>query len=338
MIDISILISCYNKLSNLEQSLNSLIPLLNLGCEVIIIDDGSNDGSEIILQNFTFLNPDIKLFRTKNLGSANARNTALQLSTKQFVFFLDIDDALNVDVLKKMFRMLIDSDYSLCIANYSINNLHNPVQSKIFSENINSLDISESRNELFDAKGFWRILYRKEFIVRNKIYFGPTFKDLANKYFILDDIFWLILLYSCEGRVLVLESNSIVYQYNVPEFLSRKHRKKYRSQISLLPQAIDKMFGQYVIDNENLNRDWFIYKSVDVLFQHLNYLKLYNYLTCLPLILRILYRFEQLNSNSSSMLIKSSMYCLKNSLYPISYLKHIFLVKIRIFLEPILRF
>lgn len=308
---------------------------MHQGCEIIIVDDGSNDGSEIILKYFAEEFPQIKLIVTSNFGSANARNTALNLATRNFVFFLDIDDTFNFDVLQLMYESLRNSNYCACIANYSVNNFLNPIKSNIFTNSTRSLHFRDNRDDLFNAKGFWRILYRREYLIENNITFHPTFDELGGKFFILDDVFWLLFFYASDGEILVLDFNSVVYQYNLQTISTRASRKKYTKQILLIQKAINVVYFEYGIINPNLDLDWIRYKCFEILDSHLKYLKLLNFLKIFPQIVIFIYKIRLINMNSLHNLLITLRVCTYNSLYPIRFLFRLLLIKIGFFLKPI---
>jgi GT2 family glycosyltransferase len=86
---ISVVIPCYNASAWIASSLQSVLdqgwPML----EVLVVDDGSTDGSvELVRTRF----PEVKLLQQKNAGSAAARNTGIQAARGDWVAFIDADD------------------------------------------------------------------------------------------------------------------------------------------------------------------------------------------------------------------------------------------------------
>lgn len=87
--NISVLIPCYNAAPYLGEALSSVLaqgmPLL----EIIVIDDGSTDGSAAIAERF---DPLIRCHRQENQGISAARNRALGVARGDAIAFLDADD------------------------------------------------------------------------------------------------------------------------------------------------------------------------------------------------------------------------------------------------------
>lgn len=89
----SILIPCYNIANYLEKCLESVIEQTYEDWEIIIVDDGSDDGTADIIKSYAAKNKRIKpFFQEKNQGVASARNLLLREATGNYIIFLDGDD------------------------------------------------------------------------------------------------------------------------------------------------------------------------------------------------------------------------------------------------------
>lgn len=91
MPEISVLIPTYNRASLLSQTVQSALAQTGVDHEVIVVDDGSTDDSQSLLEA---LGPRTRCFRQENRGVSSARNCALRQSSAEFVLFLDSDDLL----------------------------------------------------------------------------------------------------------------------------------------------------------------------------------------------------------------------------------------------------
>lgn len=92
----SILIPTYNRLNFLKEALNSVFNQTFTGpYEVIVVDDGSQDGTWEFLENLAKTKDNLKILRhPENRGVASARNSALSLVKGEYLLFLDSDDLL----------------------------------------------------------------------------------------------------------------------------------------------------------------------------------------------------------------------------------------------------
>ena len=91
----SYVVTSYNKASFLDQTLSSIeAERAQTGGEIVIVDDGSTDGSQDILAKFKSNNPDTKIIAQENAGVVSATNTGYLHSKCNFIRFCDADDIL----------------------------------------------------------------------------------------------------------------------------------------------------------------------------------------------------------------------------------------------------
>lgn len=101
---ISIIIPCYNCTLTLKEAVDSIyIQGLKVPFEVVMVDDGSTDGTWVLMQELAKQHHEIKIFKhDKNLGGGAARNTAVEKSEGELIFGLDSDDILPPQMLPKL--------------------------------------------------------------------------------------------------------------------------------------------------------------------------------------------------------------------------------------------
>lgn len=98
---VSILIPVYNSESYVEETLSSILNQSYNNIEIILVDDGSTDDSYSIIKKYESDN--VKIFKQENSGACKARNYAFELSSGDFIQYLDADDLLSEDfVLNKV--------------------------------------------------------------------------------------------------------------------------------------------------------------------------------------------------------------------------------------------
>ncbi len=103
---ISIIVPVYNVESYLERCLTSILEQTYSNLEVILVDDGSTDGSEIICDRVAERDCRIKVIHQENVGLSGARNAGIDAATGRYIFFCDSDDYLQIDALEKMLNKL----------------------------------------------------------------------------------------------------------------------------------------------------------------------------------------------------------------------------------------
>lgn len=104
----SIIIPVYNVKLYLEECLNSILMQNFREYEVILVDDGSTDGSEHICDDYALKYGAIHSVHQENKGLSAARNKGISVSTGKYVLFLDSDDFLvGCDALERLNCLLI---------------------------------------------------------------------------------------------------------------------------------------------------------------------------------------------------------------------------------------
>ncbi len=104
--DVSVIIPTYNRLDFLQRALQSVFAQTLPAKEVIVVDDGSTDGTLAWLQTQNL--PSLKIISQKNHGPAHARNQAAKISNSRYLAFLDSDDAWLEKKLETQFMFMID--------------------------------------------------------------------------------------------------------------------------------------------------------------------------------------------------------------------------------------
>ena len=91
---VSVIIPNYNKGPFLEECLNSVISQGEIIKEIIVVDDHSDDGSWLILQDYRDEFDHLKIYKNPNKGAQSARNFGFAKSSGKFIQWLDSDDIL----------------------------------------------------------------------------------------------------------------------------------------------------------------------------------------------------------------------------------------------------
>ncbi len=99
---VSVIIPVYNNESFVEKCVRSVMNQTYRELEIIVIDDGSTDGSAKVLSRLAKEDPRIILERQENSGVSVARNRGLQTATGEYLTFIDGDDYVSRDYVEKL--------------------------------------------------------------------------------------------------------------------------------------------------------------------------------------------------------------------------------------------
>ena len=101
--NISVVIPSYNRKEFLKRSIDSVINQTKKPFEIIVVDDGSTDGTETMIKSdYDF----VKFIKQKNKGVSAARNIGIKVSIGEWVCFLDSDDEWKRDKLEKQINAM----------------------------------------------------------------------------------------------------------------------------------------------------------------------------------------------------------------------------------------
>jgi len=101
--NVSVCIPTYNRKDYLKETLESVFAQTYKNYKLVIVDDGSTDGTEETIQQIDF---PIRYYWQENAGDAAARNKLIELAQTQYITFIDSDDLLMPDALERMMEVM----------------------------------------------------------------------------------------------------------------------------------------------------------------------------------------------------------------------------------------
>ena len=118
--DLSIIIPCYNVEEYVSDCLKSVANLTDLTYEIILVNDGSKDGTLHILQEFnSAYSGACKLINQENKGLSGARNAGMAVAEGDYICFLDSDDYVDGEQLSKLVRCVIRDKVEIGFGDYN---------------------------------------------------------------------------------------------------------------------------------------------------------------------------------------------------------------------------
>ncbi len=234
---LSIIIPVYNVRAYLNRCVESLLAQMCDDYEIILVDDGSTDGSDRICDQFAKNDTRIRVFHKANGGVSSARNLGLDIARGDLVLFVDSDDFVEEDFIATLVKSMSENGADACCCAFNVVNknktfIRSPVIDKKFDillkEDIikkiviplyGPLTYNESRS------GFsWGWIYSRELIGSYRF---PTRVKL------LEDVcFNAMVLAGCKKIVLL---NRPLYNYYIHgESATEKKRDDIWSQVEEL--------------------------------------------------------------------------------------------------------
>ena len=106
---VSIIVTCYNKRGIIADCIKSVLNQNTQDYELIVVDDGSTDGSGSVINKFCS-NPKVKIIQSSRRGAAAARNLGIRNATGRILLFLDGDSVLNQNALSKLLSSVNETE------------------------------------------------------------------------------------------------------------------------------------------------------------------------------------------------------------------------------------
>lgn len=181
---LSIIVPVYNTAKQLRRCLDSIVPQLNNKVEVILVNDGSTDNSKDIICDYIDNYNQFRLYDKPNEGVSAARNIGLKVASGKYVTFLDSDDYVEPDYMRKIIEnihkmeqdeldLMIFGFYRKVGENYRVNlpDAKGNIIKEIFTQKYNAP---------------WNKIFKKSLIDAYELEFPVSMKTSEDFLFLLD--------------------------------------------------------------------------------------------------------------------------------------------------------
>lgn len=176
----SIIIPAYNVENYIEECLDSILQQDCKDCEIIIVDDGSKDGTGKICDQYKEKYEAVRVFHQENQGQSSARNYAIQNARGKYLLFVDSDDMIVKQCLGKFKAYIAENqDYDVIIMRRTtINSCDGNLvecQYRFDYDKFSSMHVADILTEIDTYQDFWFgpwvFCCNKEFVCENKYFF-----------------------------------------------------------------------------------------------------------------------------------------------------------------------
>ncbi|MCR5306712.1 MAG: glycosyltransferase [Oscillospiraceae bacterium] len=206
---VSVIIPVYNVKPYLCESIDSVIRQTYRNTEIIIVDDGSTDGSSEICDAYQKKDKRIKVIHQKNRGLSAARNAGLDAANGEYIAFLDSDDAFCRNMIEVMIKSITENHADIAACSVYI----------CFSDRRMKVSQSRSRvnykSNIRSAQTVLELMAERKFkfYVWNKIYSRCLFDQLRfPEGRVYEDIIFMPQMMSRAKRVVQIDLPLIMYR------------------------------------------------------------------------------------------------------------------------------
>ena len=215
---ISVIVPIYNAEKFLSRSIDSILCQTFRDFELLLIDDGSKDGSASICENYCHADERVKYYHQPNQGVSAARNKGVEMALGDYVAFVDADDYVERNYLKLFAEAVQEWKTDLCIQGYKCIEFRDcvlPYSHERVWDDICTKAVALNEHHLLGY--VWNKLFRKDIIRSNHVQFN------ANVSLREDFVFVMQYLLHCNDMVVLPYAgyhyhDAIAHHYSFAKF------------------------------------------------------------------------------------------------------------------------
>lgn len=263
---VSIIIPLYNKIRYIENCLELLTGQKYQDFEIIVVDDGSDDGSYESVQHMAESSDKIRLLHQDNQGVSSARNKGLREASGEWIWFVDADDRPDTGWLDSAGAYLTDTDIDIIFGEFikvradgKEERITTGYTGKIPPAELPAYFMKEQYSTGFFGY-LWCKLIRRSFIESCKAEFE---KDLT----LAEDLKFMVRLYRHSPQCLFLHNNAMYYTMNA-ENSSVERDIDYRAQTEIQYQIFQWIGEKRCLNDYRSMRNFQISNYVACVFFH----------------------------------------------------------------------
>lgn len=255
---ISVIVPVYNVERYIRRCVDSIINQTYRNLQIILVDDGSNDSSGQICDDYASRDPRIEVIHKKNAGLGFARNSGLGIATGKYVTFVDSDDYIADSMIEHLYQCLIINNADTCIGG-STRVLKDGSQIKTHQQSKTNYISDEIKNELlvrmlgsqgndYIEMSVWKVLFSKDIIDKYHIMFP------SERVFISEDIIFDLDYYPQCHKVTMCDDNGYYYCDNEGSLTNKYNPERFEKQVILFEELVKKTkkLGIYSIAEQRL--------------------------------------------------------------------------------------
>ncbi len=186
MVKVSVIVPVYNVYDYLSKCLDSLVNQTLREIEIIVVNDGSPDNSQKIIDKYAKNYPEkIKAYKKENGGLSDARNYGIKKATGEYIAFVDSDDYVDTGMYERMYDKAKSGNFDMvvCDLNYVYNDKIVRAYSHVKHDTTN---IKMTMLNIYPAA--WNKIFKRKFFENLEFKKKVWFEDVEFLYRILPKI------------------------------------------------------------------------------------------------------------------------------------------------------
>ena len=181
---VSVIVPVYNTEKYLEKCLDSLVNQTLKDIEIIVVNDGTKDNSQKIIDKYKKKYKNIKSYIKENGGLSDARNFGIEKASGDYLSFIDSDDYVSTNMYEKMYNKAISGNFDIVVCDFNYIYEDSDVI-KCSSSKING-DTTNIKKVMFDNfPAVWNKIYKKKLLKDIRFKKKVWFEDVEFIYRVL---------------------------------------------------------------------------------------------------------------------------------------------------------
>ncbi len=201
---VSIIIPVYNTREYLAATLDSVLAQTYGDFELIMVNDGSTDGSQSVIDSYCVRDKRIVAITTKNQGPSKARMEGLAIAKGEYVQFLDSDDTLVPDAIEQLVGVADASGADMVIPKFWFKQADGR-RTESYGLVAPEVTGREYLREILSGRGYWCVWV----LTRRTLYDG--IKDWATDMLLGEDVIWKTQLVLAANKIAGVDRPLIEY-------------------------------------------------------------------------------------------------------------------------------
>lgn len=258
----SIIIPIHNTKEFLYKCIDSIVSQSFQDFEILLIDDGSSDGSETICNLYADAHNNITVYHIPDSGVSIARNIGIKHAKGEWIAFVDSDDYVEKNWLQNLSMTIQENKAELYMWGNYIEQKNNIFQKEVIPQHLNT---TSSTNFILTGTyrhNAWLYLFSSKWIKKYNCEFPNGIKRSEDQCFLLQ----------------YLSHNPTIHSICQPFYHYVKHSESITCSTYTVDDVSDNLrvaviFAEYAKNYENIDKDFIFYSTTQLFNDFLNYTK-----------------------------------------------------------------
>ncbi|MBR0351169.1 MAG: glycosyltransferase [Clostridia bacterium] len=233
---VTLIVPVYNSEKFIGKCIDSILNQTYSNYEIMIVNDGSNDKSQEIINDYKKKYPNkIIAIEQDNKGVAITRNESIKKANRQYIMFIDNDDYIDKNYIETFINEIEENDYDVVIGGYRRINDNQKI--------LKQMKLVDKQWNKFLIMAPWAKIYKKEFLIKNNIEFLNV--NLG------EDVYFNLKALLASDKIKIIDYIGYNWFYNTTSVSNSKQKDIRNLQVYELLNSCYKMLKESELLDKN---------------------------------------------------------------------------------------